>query len=182
MKRLRWMVVLVSATGGCVPSLSPAQVQDPVVAATTLPSRNLTALTTPDHVEAYAVGTTKAHPGFGGKLAGFGVYNSATLSPDDAREFGAAAGRLLKTAPVVSQTGFSPVFGCRFYVKSEDGQGQESADVLVDDGAQTMLVVMRDPVKKEIGRRLLDSSSLHLTLSQIARRGLMSTTEPATEP
>jgi len=155
-----------------------------------LPVAATTTLDKPTHVEAYRTGKLDDHPGYGGKLDGFAVFNTGAIPPDVAQTLAATIADPTSYHDAVRRDEFVPSVGYRFY-RRVGGPGQYSVDVLIDFDSDEVLLVQRDPKLRENFRRVLETDHTRQRLLEISRQAfpfdltVQSMTEyraPATQP
>jgi hypothetical protein len=134
------MLLLAATAGGCA-SLS------------FLPADAMATLQNPNHVDAFRTGGFVDHPGYGGKIDGFAIFQTGHVPPSLSSQLGDLianpATYLDKTRP----DDFEPSAGYRFYRRV--GGGLVSLDVLVGFDAGEVLLVQHDGKQRENFRRML---------------------------
>jgi hypothetical protein len=133
-----------------------------------LPSDAMVSLSDPSHVEAYRTGTLDAHPGYGGKMDGFAIYQTGDMTPDLVQQLAAVINDPASFIDSTRPDDFVPTVGYRFYHRV--APGQVSLDVLVDFDRDEVLLVAHDIRQKETFRRLIESDPGRQRLLEIARQ------------
>src|ERR1700733_11376583 len=103
------MILLASAAGGCA-SLS------------FLPADAIATLKQPNHVDAFRTGTLIDHPGYGGKMDGFAVFQTGEMQPDLSRQLADAIADPSTYRDTTRYNEFTPTTGYRFYYRARGGQ------------------------------------------------------------
>jgi hypothetical protein len=154
-----------------------------------LPAEATQTLVHPTHVEAYRTGTLAAHPGYGGKLDGFAVFNTGQAPPELAAQLADAIADPASYRDEVSAEEFVPDVGYRFYRLLDGGRGQWSLDVLISFDEDQVLLVGRDNKLHENFRRLIESTPGRGRFLQLSRQAFpfddfvqSIQSVPATEP
>ena len=122
-----------------------------------------------DHVEAYRIGSLDDHPGYGGKLDGYAVFQTGTLTPQLSRDLASA---VVDTSTYLdsSRTGnFNPAVGYRF-CRSVNGHAEVNLDALIDFDESQVLLVQHDGRRSEIFRRLLECDPGRAKLLDLTRQ------------
>jgi hypothetical protein len=133
-----------------------------------LPADAMASLSDSSHVEAYRTGTLDAHPGYGGKLDGFAIFQTGDLTPDLVQQLSAVIDDPASFIDSTRTDDFVPTVGYRFYHRVP--AGQVSLDVLVDFDRDEVLLVAHDIRQKETFRRLIESDPCRARLLEIARQ------------
>ncbi|HUB26165.1 MAG TPA: hypothetical protein VL992_12110 [Tepidisphaeraceae bacterium] len=118
-----------------------------------LPADAMATLKQPNHVDAFRTGDFIDHPGYGGKLDGFAVFQTGHLPPPLSRQL---ADLIANPATYIDKTRadeFAPSAGYRFY-RRQNG-GLVTLDVLVGFDSGQIMLVQHDGKQREIFRRLL---------------------------
>jgi len=149
-------LLLASFAGGCS-SLS------------FIPADAMATLANPSHVEAYRTGTIDDHPGYGGKMDGFAVFQTGDVTPDLTRTLAAIVADPSTYIDATRPDDFVPLAGYRFYRRLDEGGGQVSIDVLVSFDCDEILLVAHDKRQKENFRRLIESDPGRGKLLEITR-------------
>jgi ABC-type amino acid transport substrate-binding protein len=137
-----------------------------------IPAQAAATLEHPTHVEAFRTGTLDDHPGFGGKMDGYAVFETGWISDEDAAELAAV---VLDPATYRDDAGpadFVPTAGFRFYRQLGGGRGQTCVDVLIGFDHDQILLVARDEKLREDFRRMLDSAPGRESLVRLSQDAL----------
>jgi hypothetical protein len=123
----------------------------------------------PTHVEAYRTGEIADHPGFGGKMEGYAVFDTGMASDETARDLAAAFADPATYLDASGPSNFEPTVGYRFYRQLDGGRGQWSVDVLIGFDTDQVLMVGRDNKQREDFRRMLVSVPGRTRLLELSR-------------
>jgi hypothetical protein len=135
-----------------------------------LPAASVATLNHPTHVEAYRIGSLADHPGYGGKMDGYAVFDTGHAPPDAAKDLASAIADPNTYRDAVRPDDFTPVIGYRFYRLLPYGRGQASLDVLIDLDSDELMLVAHDGRLREVYRRLMESDPARQRLLQISRQ------------
>jgi hypothetical protein len=133
-----------------------------------IPAQATATLQHPSHVEAFRTGTLDDHPGFGGKMDGYAVFNTGWASDDVIAQLGAI---IVDAATYTDDAGpadFVPTVGYRFYRRS--GGGLYSVDVLIGFDHDQILLVARDEKLREDFRRMFESAPARAWLVRLTQQ------------
>ena len=156
-----------------------------------LPAASVATLNNPTHVEAYRIGSLDDHPGYGGKMDGYAVFDTGHTPEDAAKDLAAAIADPATYHDAVRPADFTPVIGYRFYRQLPSGRGQASLDVLIDLDSDELMLVAHDQRLREVFRRLMESDPARQRLLNISRQSfpfdqlIQSTSDfrlPSTQP
>jgi hypothetical protein len=135
-----------------------------------MPAQAMMTLKSPTHVEAYRTGKLEDHPGYGGKMDGFGVIRTGHLDDDSIAALSQTIADPDSYFDAARPDEFVPDIGYRFYRHLDHGRGQMSLDVLLDFDLDEVLLVARDNKLHEVFRRILETDRSREKLLEITRQ------------
>jgi len=156
-----------------------------------MPADAAATLAHPTHVEAYRTGEMSDHPGYGGKMEGYGVIGTGFVSPEVAEQLAAVVADPASYRDAPGSNEFEPDIGYRFYRQLDGGRGQMSLDVLIGFDSDQVLLVARNARLREDFRRMLVSEPARSRLLELTReafpldeavQSIPEFAAPATEP